>query len=258
MEKMFGYPSFDDKGECILTTLDGEFKNMLMNITVFDLHQGEEKEFFFKDQEMAILLLEGAVLYQWNENEIEVDRPGFIVEGPYCLHVSCNNKVTIKVKRDCEILVQSTLNKKDFASHFYTPKDCQDVVSGEGLFEGKATRIVRTIFDYHIAPYSNMVMGEVISKQGGWSSYIPHHHPQPEVYYYRYERSEGFGACFIGDHAYKVKDKSFSAIPGGLTHPQVSAPGYPMYYCWMIRHIEGNPWTDRIDDPRYLWLLEEN
>ncbi len=31
-----------------------------------------------------------------------------------------------------------------------------------------------------------------------------------------------------------------------------------MYYCWMIRHLDGNPWTDRIDDPAHVWLLDEN
>ncbi|NCA67564.1 MAG: 5-deoxyglucuronate isomerase, partial [Clostridia bacterium] len=35
--------------------------------------------------------------------------------------------------------------------------------------------------------------------------------------------------------------------------------GYPMYCCWMIRHLDNNPWErTRIDDPRYVWLLENN
>ena len=39
-------------------------------------------------------------------------------------------------------------------------------------------------------------------------------------------------------------------------HPQAVAPGYQMYTCWMIRHIDGNPWlqTDRCEDERYVWL----
>ena len=33
-------------------------------------------------------------------------------------------------------------------------------------------------------------------------------------------------------------------------------PGYQMYTCWMIRHLDGNPWlqTDRCEDERYVWL----
>lgn len=75
-----------------------------------------------------------------------------------------------------------------------------------------------------------------------------------EVYYYRYERNEGFGACFLGDDVYKIKDGSCACFPGGVTHPQVTAPAFPMYYCWMIRHLDGTPWTDRIVDPRYTWI----
>lgn len=100
-----------------------------------------------------------------------------------------------------------------------------------------------------------MVIGEIVSYPGRWSSYIPHHHPQPEVYYYKFDKSQGFGACFIGDKAYKVKDGDFAIINGGYTHPQVAAPGYRMYYSWMIRHLDSNPWMDRIDDEDHKWLL---
>jgi len=101
-----------------------------------------------------------------------------------------------------------------------------------------------------------MVIGEVITYPGKWSSYPPHHHPQPEVYYYRFNKPQGFGCSIIGDEVYKITDSSMSIIPGGLVHPQTSAPGYAMYYCWMIRHLENNPWTDRIDDKAHEWLLE--
>jgi 5-deoxy-glucuronate isomerase len=257
VSKLFEYPEFDQTGKMVLTTTDGEFKDMLMNITVYNMKANEVKEFKFEDEEMAVLLVQGNVTFKWEENEVEAKRESFITVGPSALHVSKGVSVTIEAKEESEILVQSTDNDKEFPSKFYTPAECEDVIAGEGLCNNKAVRTVRTVFDYNNAPYSNMVLGEVIAEAGGWSSYIPHHHPQPEVYYYRFERPEGFGACFIGDHAFKVADRSFSAIPGGETHPQVAAPGYPMYYVWMIRHFEGNPWTDRIDDPRYVWLLDE-
>jgi len=101
-----------------------------------------------------------------------------------------------------------------------------------------------------------MVLGEVLNDRGNWSGYIPHEHPQPETYYFLFDREEGFGASFVGDAVYKSTHGSFSAIPGGVTHPQVCAPGYRMYTCWMIRHLDGNPWTDRIDDIRYTWLYD--
>jgi 5-deoxy-glucuronate isomerase len=127
---------------------------------------------------------------------------------------------------------------------------------GETQWEGTAKREVLTIFDYQNAPYSNMVIGEVITKAGRWSSYIPHSHPQPEVYYYKFDKPQGFGASFIGDQVFKAADGSAACIPGGLTHPQTSAPGYNMYYCWMIRHLPKLPWTTRDNDPVHEWLLK--
>ena len=70
------------------------------------------------------------------------------------------------------------------------------------------------------------------------------------------DRPEGFGASFVGDQVFKSVDNSFSAIPGGCLHPQAVAPGFQMYTCWMIRHLDGDPWlqTTRNEDERYLWL----
>ena len=122
-----------------------------------------------------------------------------------------------------------------------------------------AERTVRTIFDYENAPYSNMVNGEVVNTPGCWSGYIPHNHPQPEVYTYQFDKPQGFGAAFIGDNAFKIEHNSWSEITGGYMHPQVAAPGYAMWYSWMIRHLPGDPWKKtRTDLPEHTWLLDEN
>ena len=119
-----------------------------------------------------------------------------------------------------------------------------------------AKRRVNTIFDHDICPESNMVLGEVLNDRGNWSGYLPHRHPQPETYLFKFDRPEGFGASFVGNQVFKSVNNSFSAIPGGELHPQAVAPGFQMYTCWMIRHIDGNPWlqTDRCEDERYTWL----
>lgn len=254
MSMEFSYPEFDLNGVKILSRAGDGSNDMMMNITVYRMKAGEERSFLCKIEEMAVLLVLGDVTFRWENCEQRGKRESFINEGPHCLHVCKGVAVTVKAEADSEILVQSTENEREFASRFYRPADCRDDIFGGDKLEGKMKRTVRTVFDYKNAPYSNMVNGEVINHQGGWSSYTPHHHPQPEVYFYRYERSEGFGACFIGDEVYKIKDGSCAAIPGGKTHPQVTAPAFPMYYCWMIRHLEGNPWTDRVVDERYLWI----
>ena len=253
MSKEFSYPEFEN-GVKVLSRAGDAVNDMMMNITVYRMTAGEERTFHYDTEEMAVLLVLGNVTFAWENRKETGLRNSFIEEGPYCLHVSRGTAVTVTALQDSEVLVQSTVNEKAFDSVFYRPENCRNDIFGLGVLEGKLERTVRTVFDYKNAPYSNMVNGEVINHQGGWSSYTPHHHPQPEVYYYRYERPEGFGACFLGDDVYKIKDGSVAAIPGGKTHPQVTAPAFPMYYCWMIRHLEGNPWTDRVVDPRYTWI----
>lgn len=253
MSKEFSYPEFEN-GVKVLSTAGDAVNDMMMNITVYRMKAGETKTFRYDTEEMAVLLVLGDITFSWAGDTHRGKRTSFIEEGPYCLHVSRGMEVTVEAHADSEVLVQRTENDREFPPVFYRPEDCRNDIFGLGVLEGKLERTVRTVFDYKNAPYSNMVNGEVINHQGGWSSYTPHHHPQPEVYYYRYERSEGFGACFIGDEVYKIKDGSVAAIPGGKTHPQVTAPAFPMYYCWMIRHLEGNPWTDRVVDPRYTWI----
>ena len=253
MSKEFSYPEFEN-GVKILSRAGDAENDMMMNITVYRMKAGEKRTFCYEQEEMAVLLVLGQITFHWDGKQAAGQRANFVEEGPYCLHVSAGVQVTVKALADSEVLVQTTENDRPFPSVFYRPEDCRNDIFGLGVLDGKLERTVRTIFDYNNAPYSNMVNGEVINHQGGWSSYTPHHHPQPEVYYYRYERPEGFGACFIGENVYKIKDGGVAAILGGKTHPQVTAPAFPMYYCWMIRHLPGDPWTGRIVDERYTWI----
>ena len=254
MSLEFSRPEFDGQGVKVLTRAGDAVNDSMMDITVYRMAPGESRTFRDDAQETAILLVLGHIVFDWQGRREEGRRGSFIEEGPYLLHVCRGVEVTVTAREDSEVLVQRTENERDFPAVFYRPRDCREDIFGEGVLEGKLERTVRTVFDWSNAPYSNMVNGEVINHQGGWSSYTPHHHPQPEVYYYRYERSEGFGACFLGDTAYKITDGCCAAIPGGVTHPQVTAPAFPMYYCWMIRHLEGAPWRDRIVDERYTWI----
>lgn len=256
MNDLFGYPKPDKSGKMILTTTDGIYKKCLMNITVYNMAPNEELKFFEEDQEMAILLVSGELEYKYDNEVKKVKRDSFITQSLYCLHVCKGKTVTVKAYCKTQVLVQATKNERVFDSVFYTPDDCVDATAGSDLCDGTAVRTVRTAFDYKNAPYSNMVLGEIISHQGRWSSYIPHSHEQPEVYYYRFDKPQGFGACFIGDDVFKIKDESFSCITPNKTHPQVTAPGYPMYVVWMIRHLENNPWTTRVDDPDHLWMVD--
>lgn len=165
----------------------------------------------------------------------------------------------ISAVKDAEILVQCTHNDRQFAARLYGPEEAVFRRFCQGKYGNVANRRVSAIIDKDINPDSNFVLGEILNDPGNWSGYLPHRHPQPELYYFMFDHPTGFGASFVGDHVYKIKDRSFSAIPGGKTHPQAVAPGFVMYTCWMIRHFDDNPWlqTDRCVDEAYLWLDEQ-
>ena len=62
MGKVFGYPEFDASGEKILTTYDGDYKEMNMDIRVYRMKAGEKREFLSDFEETAILLLRGRAM----------------------------------------------------------------------------------------------------------------------------------------------------------------------------------------------------
>ena len=253
---MFEYPVFDSHNECVLCEMNRKNPDMNMNIFVKRLLKGETLFAFDKENETAVLLLSGNVIFSWNGEKQQGSRKNPFEKKPYCLHVSRNTSFSIEAVEDSEIIVQQTDNEKEFEPHFYTPENCLYQEFGKGQWGGAGHRIVSTMFDYDNAPYSNLVLGEVFTQPGKWSSYPPHHHPQPEVYYYRFDKPQGFGACYIGEDVYKSKDGSFCCIESGKDHQQAAAPGYEMYYVWMIRHIDGDPWykTTRFVPDEHEWL----
>jgi 5-deoxy-glucuronate isomerase len=244
------------------TRICNQSSDMMMDIGIQKMARGESADFADELNETAILLMDGEALFRWddggNKREFTARRVSLFDENPTVLHLPRGVFAEITALGDAELLIQKTENAGSFAPKLYAPQDIASEVFGDGVWGNTARRVCRTVFDYTNAPWSNMVMGEIINYPGRWSSYIPHGHEQPEVYVYRFDRDEGFGAAFLGDDVFKIKQNSAFFIPGGPTHPQVSAPGFAMYYCWMIRHLPGNPWVSRDNDPRYEWLLDRD
>lgn len=243
-------------GYNVLAEMDGKHSDMLMDVGVYKLEKDKIETCIDNEKESAFLLLDGTITFEWEGNKKEIKRSSLFDENPWCLHVPKGVEVKITAISEAEVLVEKTTNDSSFDSKLYTPDTCRSDVFGEGVLGDTSRRVVRTIIDYSNAPYSNLVIGEVINYPGKWSSYPPHHHPQPEIYYYRFDKPQGFGCSVIGDDVFKISHNSMAAIPGGLVHPQSTAPGYAMYYCWMIRHLDNNPWTDRIDEEKHKWLLD--
>lgn len=256
MAKEFGYPAFTPDGVQYLTLDHG--KDSWMSCAVYKMCAGEVRRFRFPKEEQALLLMFGDVTFSWEGSSERVARETHFDDGrgTCCLHVAAGVEVVVQAHAETELMWQATENDGWFAGKLYRSAEIRNEVFGQGLCGGTCLRRVTTVIDYSNAPYSNLVIGETYTAQGSWSGYPPHGHRQPEVYYYRADKPQGFGACFIGDDAYVIKDRSYSALLDGKSHPQVTAPGYCLYIVWMIRHLPSDPWVDRVDDPAHIWVRD--
>lgn len=254
---MYENPGYNGQGEKIFCEENGKNSHMLMDVRVKRLAAGEGVRLYAPKKETAVMLLAGRVEFAFEGRTEEAARRSVFLDKPYCLHCCRGKEMEVRALEESRLLIQQTGNPREFDTVFYTPEMCTLEEFGSAQWDGTAHRKVLTVFDYENAPYSNLVMGEVFHKPGCWSSYPPHYHPQPELYYYEFDKPQGFGIGFDGEECFKVGDQGYLAITPMYAHQQAAAPGYHMYYAWLIRHLEGDPWRKtRIDVPEHKWLME--
>jgi 5-deoxy-glucuronate isomerase len=164
--------------------------------------------------------------------------------------------------------------EQDFAPRLVTPKDVWVEIRGGD----HATRQINSILPPGF-PCARLVVVEVYTPGGNWSSYPPHKHdvhktdPQgriveadlDEVYYYRFDRPEGYAfqrvytdpesplhraGCPI-DAAVLARNDDVVLIPEGY-HPVSAPPGYTTYY---LNVLAGSAQSlASTDDPDYAWV----
>jgi 5-deoxy-glucuronate isomerase len=207
-------------------------------------------------KETAWLLMDGEAEVQWEGHEAVVQRSSLFDEPPTVLHVAAGTRVRIDARRDVEWAVIRAANDRRFAARLFRPEELQPEYRGAGLAQGASLRNVRLVFDNNNRPEANLVLGEVVNYPGRWSSYPPHHHAQPEIYHYRFTRPQGYGHAELGEDVFKVRSHDTLKILDGLSHAQVAAPGYGMYYIWMVRHLPGNRYTGFTFSEEHKWVLD--
>jgi len=207
--------------------------------------------------ETAWVLLRGAAELTFADTCVTVQRHNLFDEPPTVLHLGPGTPVTLRtLSDDTEWAIVRTPNERRFTPRLFLPADLTPEYRGTGLVQNACLRNVRLFFDRATRPEANLVLGEVINYPGRWSSYPPHHHDQPEIYHYRFTHPDGYGHAELGDDVVKVRNHDTVVIPPGLDHGQVSAPGYGMYYLWMIRHLPGNPYTGFTFAEEHKWALD--
>ena len=66
------------------------------------------------------------------------------------------------------------------------------------------------------------------------------------------------GFSQTGDEVVRVADRDTATISGGVVHPQTAAPGYAMFYIWMIPHLPDNRFgpDSRVFEEMHSWVMD--
>ena len=225
----------------------------------FGIHRFRSGEAFEEThpKETAWLLLDGEADVEGGSERARVQRASLFDEAPTVLHVPGGTRVALRTHaRGSEWAVVRAANERRFAAKLFRAEELKPEYRGEGLVQGTSLRNVRLVFDDTNRPEANLVLGEVVNYPGRWSSYPPHHHPQAEIYHYRFTLPQGYGHAELGDEVHKVRSYDTIKILDGVSHAQVSAPGYGMYYIWVVRHLPGNRYTGFRFTEEHQWVLD--
>jgi 5-deoxy-glucuronate isomerase len=125
---------------------------------------------------------------------------------------------------------------------------------------------------HHLLPpearAGRLILFEVITPGGNWSSYPPHKHDTDdppreraleELYYYRFDRPEGFAVQRVYsadrslDETVTAGDGDVVLVPRGY-HAVAAAAGYECYYL----NVMAGPvreWRFTVD-PDHAWLMD--
>jgi 5-deoxy-glucuronate isomerase len=137
-------------------------------------------------------------------------------------------------------------------------------------FKRGSGRTERTIHNILMEdrPAESLLVTEVFTPAGNWSSYPPHKHDTDdlpreayleETYYHRTARPDGFAVQLVYtddrslDEAIQVRDGDVVLVPRGY-HPVAAGPGYDLYYL----NVMAGPvrrWLVTTD-PDHRWQLD--
>lgn len=242
-------------------------KTKSTGLAVLTLDANENYKGESNNEELALVLLSGKC--QVKVNEIVFDnlgRKSVFSETSTTVYVPIHStyEVTEIAGRKIEIAVTSVPAAKQFKPFVVTPEDV--VVNHRGALNWQ--RDVHDILTENAeGRVDRIVLGETFSCSGQWSSYPSHKHDtynppfeaqMDEIYLFKVNPVEGFGiqVMYTGDlsmrEAYIIKDGDAVALPKGY-HPVASAPGFRVYYLWVMAGDYGRVLVPN-DDPNLKWI----
>jgi 5-deoxy-glucuronate isomerase len=234
-----------------------------MSMSVRRLNPGDKYEAKVQGEEAAFVILGGRCSADWGKGAQMIGVRNNVFDGfPYCLYLPSGHSVKFTAETVCEIAECRVPSTAKLEPRLVTPKDVYSSLRGGGNASRQIVDIMRPDF-----PADKLVVIEVYTPGGNWSSFPPHkhdvHNPPAEVdldeiYYYRIDRPrEGFALQRLyspdksQDFTVRAEDGDAVLVRSGF-HPVVAGPGYNVYY---LNFLAGTSRTLSVtEDPNHVWL----
>ena len=241
-----------------------------LNFAARQMKQGMMWHFETHENELALVVLGGSCEVTSNIGKwTDVGRRSNVFAGmPYTLYLPPETKLTVEAKSNqLDIAYGWCVAKEAFPARLVKPAEVQIEIRGGGNVTRQINKMIPPGF-----PSSRLVVVEVYTPSGNWSSYPPHKHDEhivdrngnlleadlEEIYFYKIDRPEGFAYQRIYtpgkvDELILARDSHLVLSPQGY-HPVVVAPGYNCYYLNMLAgSVQSLAATD---DPDHAWVKE--
>jgi len=232
---------------------------------VVHLSAGQAYEGGDADRETCLVLLTG-------QADVTVDAVDFADVGgrlsvfedaaPGAVYAPAGASFSVTAKGDVELALCTAPGRPGLAPRLIAPGDMPREVRGKG----GNTRYVRNILP-ETEPADGLLVVEVITPGGHWSSYPPHKHDAAtpgeetrleETYYHRLNPPQGFAIQRVYtddrslDETVCVQDGDVVMVPKGY-HPVGAPHGYDLYYLNVMAGPE-RKWIFR-NDPAHAWIM---
>lgn len=228
--------------------------------------------------ELAIVVLSGRITVESNRGQWQhIGERSSVFSGlPSALYLSRHTSLTVNAETPSEYAIALAPTDQDHKPRLVTQRDVEVEIRGGD----NATRQINSILPPGF-PCHRLVVVEVYTPSGNWSSYPPHKHDVhkidhagkvveadlEEIYFYKLDPSQGFAfqriytdpesplhrAGYPIDSALVAQNNDIVLVPEGY-HPVTSAPGYTTYY---LNVLAGSVQSlTNSEDPRHSWVKE--
>ena len=249
----------------ISTIGDGDLE--LTEFGIINLKQGECYNSDTGNNEVAFIILGGQCSVCGNGFAFEnLGKRKNVFDGkPYTVYIPCGKNYEIKADSDVEIAWTASSSDLDVEAYIITPEQVKEVNIGKDSYERDAYLMLTDEF-----ASKHLFIGEAFVGSGKHASYPPHRHDfdslpeevdMEEIYFFRFDPKQGYGIQKIYtddrslDETYTVEENDTTLIPEGY-HPVINAPGYTMYYLWIMAGRNHRKFQSVID-PNHKWVLEK-